>query len=80
METITIDGTLYEVVSRETADQAEARGHVNVARYMRDVGSKAQTILKRPKGRTLYHIHEFENGRTTKPLSLGGVLRQNAKA
>lgn len=80
MSDIEIDGTKYQVMSRETVEQLEARGLPNVAAYMRDAGIAAQLIVRRPKGRTAYHVHLFENGRTTRPMSLGAVLRENAKA
>jgi hypothetical protein len=75
-----VEATVYQVMTRETREQLDERGLPNVAAYMRDAGIVAQLILRRPKGRTAYHVHLFENGRTTRPMSLGAVLRENGKA
>jgi hypothetical protein len=80
MSAIEINGTKYEVVLRETPADLEARKLPNAAAYMRDAGIAAQLVLKRPGGRTAYHVHEFENGRYTRPMSLGATLKANAKA
>jgi hypothetical protein len=74
-----VAATVYEVVTCENPADLDKRDLPNVAAYMRDAGIAAQMVLRRPKGRTLYHVHLFENGRTTRPMSVGATLRQNAK-
>lgn len=67
-ETVTINGTTYEV---ETPEMHEAAGRVNTARHMRSHASTRSLLLKRPQGNIAYSAHEFTGGRYSKVVSLG---------
>lgn len=68
MTTLTINGTLYNVIKSETPDQVESKGY---AALMRGQGIVARHIMRRGNGSNVYEVSEFKGKRYSKVVSLG---------
>jgi len=58
-----INGQTYEVITRDTIETIRGRGLKNLAAEMEANNCIAQTYVKKPRGRNIYSVHEFADGR-----------------
>lgn len=62
MQTITIDGTAYNVLQARTPEQCEQEGHGNTARHLRSHNVAVDYWLQRPRGRYVFAAEQFTDG------------------
>ena len=58
-----LNGVTYDIISQDTTEEMEARGLVNIAELYRQNGVAREYGLRRPRGRRIFSVHEYEDGR-----------------
>lgn len=59
METITIKGTVYNVLHSDTPEQTAAAGYEATAEFMRRDGRTRHLMVQRPNGKKQYFVVEW---------------------
>jgi hypothetical protein len=62
LETVEIEGVSYLVEMESTVASARDKGHDNLAHVMEVNKIKRTLYLRRPKGRVLHHVNQYETG------------------
>lgn len=62
-ETLTINGTTYNVVKSSTPEDEESEGRPRLAIHMIRNGIRRYVYVQRPRGQRISEFVEFENGR-----------------
>ena len=64
---ITVNGVRYEVLSNMTISDLITKGLVGSASYLKSVGIVREMLVKRPNGKKVFMVHEYNDETFTKP-------------
>lgn len=65
MNQVKIDGITYNLINRETPETHRQNGRHNTAKVFEENRIAAQLYLRRPRGRVLYCVNEYNEYNST---------------